>query len=158
MQRVTTTHPHPTRLSPVQPRFLATAPEPMTLQRLGCPRPRRDLPSSLGVAEPPGEVPRSRRAWLCAPGWDQARSQASPLPARPTAAAAPWGFAQRGTRGICSERTRRQEILAMPGHLSHASLGPHCPGKLCQTFPPALSWRWLNPPPRPRRAWNQRTV
>lgn len=35
--------------------------------------------------------------------------------------------------------------------------GHRCPQKLCQTFPSALSRRWLcqlSPPPRPRRAWN----
>lgn len=39
MQRLLTPHPHPAKLSPAQPRFRVTAPEPMTWQRLACPFP-----------------------------------------------------------------------------------------------------------------------
>lgn len=113
------------------------------------------MPShSVDVAASPGKVPWSRGVWLCAPGWGQARGQVSPVPARPSAAAA---LGQRGTRDSSSKKTWRQEILAVPARLSRA--GTSLPQKLCQTFLSVLSQCWLcqlSPPPRPQRAWNRR--
>lgn len=144
--------------------------QPLTLVLWGCPhfgsgfvphsrpydaglslRPCRDLPSSRGAAGPPGKVAVGQQSVTMRSRPGRALSQTSPSTSPQLLGALP-GQAQ-GTSAARQRGGRRS--------LPCQDVCPRCPGKLCQTFPLVLSQRrlrQLNPPARPRRAWNRRTV
>lgn len=135
VRRLTTAHPHPTGLSPAQPRFLAITPEPVTWQRLGCPRPCRDLSSSLDVAGHPAVEQES--VTVCSrlgPGTQPSLPPCQHVPLRPRLL----GALPREAQGASAARRRGGRRSLLCQNICPAQ-APHGPGKLCQTFLPAPS-------------------
>lgn len=154
MQRLLAPPPHHGRVSPAQPRFCVTTPEPMAWQRLAWPFPLCGCCSLLGQG-----ATEQERVAVCS------RMGPGTGPSLPCASTS---LCSHSSLGLCPERHKGTAAARRRGG-RRASLcqdvcptrGPHCHKKLCQTFPLALSQRWLHqlsPPPRPRRAWNQRAV